>query len=269
MRSASARRHAATGHHQLERLLRRHRAHQRHGDHVGPEPDVDLGRAEHGVVGRHHQVAGQGQAHAAGQREPVHPGDGRLAEIPQVPEQGGHLAAAVVQVEVARPGRHPGEIGAGAEGLVARAGDHHDPCLGIGSDLGQPGPHLGQHRPRQGVATLGPVDREPGDAVGQLVAQLGTAPSGRAGRVWLRRSCWLAVHVRNLANRCGPPRRADHPRGATAARTVPPCSRGPNPPRPASACPKGPRPRSGRSSRSSPIPGTIWRSRATRPPRSA
>ena len=91
----------AAGHHQLERLLGRHRAHQRHRDHVRPQADVDLGRAEHGVVGGDDQVAGQGQAHAPGQGVAPHPGDGRLAQVPQVAEQLGQLAPAVVQVEVA------------------------------------------------------------------------------------------------------------------------------------------------------------------------
>ena len=46
MRSAFVGVDPPAGHHQLERLLRRHRAQQRHRDHVRPQPDVDLGRAE-------------------------------------------------------------------------------------------------------------------------------------------------------------------------------------------------------------------------------
>ena len=77
------------GEHELERLLRRHRPHQRHRDHVRPQADVDLRRAELRVVGGDDEVARQRQAHAAGQRVAEHPGDRRLAQRVQVEEQVG------------------------------------------------------------------------------------------------------------------------------------------------------------------------------------
>src|SRR2546426_263985 len=60
--------------HQIEHLLGRHGAQERHRDHVGPQADVDLGGAEGGVVGGDHEVAGQGQAEAAGQAVAPNPG---------------------------------------------------------------------------------------------------------------------------------------------------------------------------------------------------
>ena len=78
---------AAAGHHQLERLLRRHRPHERDRDHERPQPDVDLGRAELRVVGGDHQVARERQTEAAGEGVAAHPGDRGLAELPHVLEQ--------------------------------------------------------------------------------------------------------------------------------------------------------------------------------------
>ena len=97
---------AAAGQHQLERLLRRHRAHERHRDHVRPQADVDLRRAELRVVGGDHEVARQREAEATGQRVAAHPRDDRLAERPHVVEEPGQLAPALVQLEVARARRH-------------------------------------------------------------------------------------------------------------------------------------------------------------------
>ena len=105
----------------------RHRAGQRHGDHVRPQPDVDLGRAELRVVGRDDEVARQRQAHAAGQRVAADPGDRRLAQRPEVLEQLGEVAPRVVQVEVAGAVGHARQVGAGAERPVSRAGEHEHP----------------------------------------------------------------------------------------------------------------------------------------------
>ena len=166
---------APAGHHQLERLLGRHRAHQWHRDHVRPQPDVDLGCAEHRVVGRDHEIAGQRQAHPAGQRVAADPGDGGLAEVPQVAEEPGDLAPAVVQVEVAGARRPCRSRSAPAQNALSPA-----PVSTTTRASGSPrisasrARSVGEHGPRQRVALApGRSIVEPGDAVGQLVAQLG------------------------------------------------------------------------------------------------
>ncbi len=66
-------------------------------------------------------------------------------------------------------GRHAGEIGAGAERLVARAGEHDDAHVVVGLRDFEGVAQLGHHLPRQRVAAFGPVDRDRGDAVGHVV----------------------------------------------------------------------------------------------------
>ena len=109
-----------------------HRPEHRHGDHVRPQAEPDLGGAEHGVVGRHHEVARQRQPEPAGEGVAAHPGDGGLAERVEVAEEVGQLAPAVVQLGEPGAGRHALEVGAGAERLGARAGEHDHPHLVVG-----------------------------------------------------------------------------------------------------------------------------------------
>ena len=127
MRSASSALHPPTGHLELEHLLRRHRAQQRHRDHVRPEPDVDLGRAELRVVGGDDEVAREREPEAAGERVSTHPGDRRLAERPQLAEQRGEQAATVVRGRRAGVLGDATEVGAGAERAVAGPGEHDHP----------------------------------------------------------------------------------------------------------------------------------------------
>src|SRR5437899_1039606 len=82
----------------------------------GPETDVDLGRPELSGVGGDHEVAGKGEAEAAGQAVAPHPGDGRLAQRPQLAEHARHPAPRLVRARGADVGPDPAEIGAGAEG---------------------------------------------------------------------------------------------------------------------------------------------------------
>ena len=81
----------------------------------GQRPSADLGRAEHRVVRRHHEVAGQREPEAAGQGVALDPGDGRLAEGVEVAEQVGELPAALVEVGEAAARRHALQVGPGAE----------------------------------------------------------------------------------------------------------------------------------------------------------
>ena len=88
----------------------------------GQRPTLISGRAELGVVGGDHEVAGEREPEPAGEGVAAHPGDRRLPECPQVPEQVGEQAPTVVRGGVAiGPGDPPApEVGAGAERLVAR-----------------------------------------------------------------------------------------------------------------------------------------------------
>ena len=84
----------------------------------GHKPDVDLGGAEHGIVGRDHEIARAREAEAAGERVAAHPRHDRLSERPHVAEQVGEQAPALVRGRGARVLGDAGEIGARAEGLV-------------------------------------------------------------------------------------------------------------------------------------------------------
>ena len=84
------------------------------------------------------KIAGEGKAHAAGEGEAAHLGDGRLAEVPQVLEDGGELTAGLVKVGsghgawFSRRGRTSGrgvrsdEVGAGRKRFLACSGEHDD-----------------------------------------------------------------------------------------------------------------------------------------------
>lgn len=75
-------------------------AHQAAGR--GRQPALDLGHAELRIVGRHHQVAGQHQFEAAGQRIALHRRDQRLARRP-----GGQSAKAAPSMLGRSPRRKP------------------------------------------------------------------------------------------------------------------------------------------------------------------
>ena len=125
----------------------------------------------------------------------------------------------------------------------------------------QPAPQLGEHVPRQGVALRRAVDGEPGDAVGQLVAQLRSPLEVRR----VRAQAW--PHRSQAGDR-----RPDHPRRApialVALRPMFAQSEAGRPQGPTASRRPGPGPReppgrrrgraSGRSSRCCPIPATTW-----------
>ena len=130
----------AAGHHQLERLLRRHRADERHRDHERPQPDVDLGRAELGVVGGHHEVAGQGQARSRRRGRSRAPGRSSACRAyHRSANRRGQLAAAVVQLEVAGAVGHAARSAPAQKAWSPAPVEHDHPGLGIGLDLGQAG----------------------------------------------------------------------------------------------------------------------------------
>ena len=98
---------------------------------AGRDAEADLGLAELGVLGGQADVAGQRQFAAAAEGEAVDGGDpglrGRL-EVAQTPARARRSAA-----PFGREVLHLGDVGAGDEGLVAGAGQHDDPHLGVGA----------------------------------------------------------------------------------------------------------------------------------------
>ncbi len=136
-----------------------------------PEPEADLRRAEDRIVGGDDEVARERQAEPAGERVPLHAGDGGLAEGVEVAEQVGELPSALVQVGEAAAVRHALEVGACAERGRARAGEHHHAHGIVGLGERERVAELADQRPRQRVAALLPIDREAGDGAIDLVAQ--------------------------------------------------------------------------------------------------
>ena len=89
----------------------------------------------------------------------VDPPDDRLAEVAQGEEEVGDPAPIVVPVELARAGiEGRAEVGAGAEGAVAGAGQDDDPHGGLGTAPGEGGREVADHRGRERVSLLGLVE---------------------------------------------------------------------------------------------------------------
>jgi hypothetical protein len=110
-------------------------------------------------VARHRQLA------AAPEREPVDGRDRRFREGLDDVEGPLHLRREPgVQVVVTQLG----DVRAGDEGLVARAGEGDEPDVVALAQVGQHVAELGQHLPAQGVADLGTVDRDDGEPVVDL-----------------------------------------------------------------------------------------------------
>ena len=188
MRSASAASDPAAGHHQLERLLRRHRADERHGDHVRPQPDVDLGRAELRVVAQ--RPPGRTPGPGRTRRPARSPGPGRWSAC-RAPtgraNRAGQLAPALVQVEVAARRRPSRSRSAPArEGLLPGPGDDDHPHRRIRLGPGDGVADALDHRPRDRVAAVGPVDRHGGHTVSHPVEDLAVRHQVRppAAAIW-------------------------------------------------------------------------------------
>ena len=106
-----------------------HRPQQWHGDHVRPQTDVDLGRAEHRVVGGDDHVARAREAEAACQGVAAHARDDRFAERPHVAKEVGEQSAAFVCAGRAVGDTPAAEVGSRTKRLVAGAGEHDDADL--------------------------------------------------------------------------------------------------------------------------------------------
>ena len=137
--SASRRRQLPSRQDQLEDALRRRRPQDRRQDHERQEPELDLRKPEDRVVGGDHQVARRGQPAAARQRVAVDPRDHRRSHPRDRLEDPGQARVLLPRLEDRRRPEHALEIGAGAEGPLARAPEDDDPRLRV-SPPGGPGP---------------------------------------------------------------------------------------------------------------------------------
>ena len=146
-----------------DRLGEQHRHPPRRHD---AEPGV--GVAELGALGRHEEVAVQRQFEPAGHRGAVDRPDQRLAQRRKRPAAAPALR---FQRSVDEPAaafrRQLGEVEPGAERRVgAGEDDHVDVVVGVGG--GEQLREQAQHVAGQGVAGLRPVERDRGDALGDV-----------------------------------------------------------------------------------------------------
>src|SRR5262249_40866891 len=159
-------------HHPLEGSLGQHQTQERHGDHVRPQAAVALGRAELSVVGRHHEVARQGEAEPAREGIAAHARDRRFSEAPEVAEQRGENTASLVGGGGVLLAGDPSsaEVRTGAERLVARPGEDQHGLVGLRPRdcLPQPLHHVEGHR----VPSVGSIDRRARDCPCDLVANV-------------------------------------------------------------------------------------------------
>ncbi|KKN26334.1 hypothetical protein LCGC14_0875850 [marine sediment metagenome] len=159
----------AEQHHLIDSLARHVAVDDRH-DHEGKRAHVDLGRAEGRALLRDHQVAAQAQPHAARQHVAVGGAQRGLAQVDHQLEEVNELVrrSACGRVHI---GREPTQVGARAKDLLARAGEHRRPHLGVALHRPEGLVQLRQHLGRERVALVGPVEGHGGDPVAHLVQQ--------------------------------------------------------------------------------------------------
>ena len=119
-----------------------------------------------------HEIAGERQAHAAGEDVAVGGAERRLAEPRHQPEELEEAVGGEVLVDQRRVGGEAAEVGAGAEDLLARAGQDDGADLVVVADPLHRVDELAEHLVRERVALLGAVQRHRGDAAGDLVEKL-------------------------------------------------------------------------------------------------
>ena len=125
------------------------------GDHA----QGDLGQAEDGVVGRHPQVAGQGQLEPHAEREAVELGHHRL----RAPLGGGDVPGQVGEL-LGAAGHEPGNVAAGGERLLTGAPEDDHPHAAIVAERGEDGGQMVAGRHADPVHLLGDVEGDRGDA---------------------------------------------------------------------------------------------------------
>ena len=158
----------AQQHHLVDLLARDVAVDDRH-DHVGEGADVDLRRAEGGPLFGDQQVAGEGEAHPARQHVAVGRAERGLAEARHQPEELEEEVGGEVFGDERHVGGEAAQVGAGAEDLVAGAGEDDRPRLLVVARPLHRVDQLGQHLPGEHVALLRVVQGHRGDPVGDLV----------------------------------------------------------------------------------------------------
>ena len=131
---------------------------------AGNESELHLGLAELGVVAGQSHGAGHGEFAAAAERESVDAGDDRLAQVLDGVDDG----LSLMRVGLGRDRRvlrQLADVGAGDEGLLARAGEDDDANVGIVLGRGEGLLDLLHGGHVQRVEHLGPVDGDVGDVV--------------------------------------------------------------------------------------------------------
>ena len=135
-------------------------------------PILTPGRGEARALGGQRQVAAGDELAAGGGGDAMDPGDDRLGQM----QDGEHqLAAAPEDRLMALPARLAAQllqVMAGAE-AGARGGQYDDLHRGISGKGGKRGQQLAHQGHGEGVACLGPVEGEGGDAVPVLAQQDG------------------------------------------------------------------------------------------------
>jgi hypothetical protein len=124
---------------------------------VDRQPEPGRRHPEARLRGRHPQVTRHGELHAGAEHEPVEGGqrhERRVPQQPQRPVEGGDEHVVV----------DPAEVGPGAE-VPAGPGEHDHPPAGLPRRQ-QLVAQRGDGGEVDGVAALGPVDGEDGDAPG-------------------------------------------------------------------------------------------------------
>lgn len=164
---------SAPGRHQFECNPARHGSEKWHGDHVRPEPNVDLGCPELRVICCDDEITGHGEPEPTRKREAAHPGDRRLSEGPEVSEEVGKDASAVVRGDrIVVPGDAP-QVGPGAEGPVTCTGEHHNAYVAIRPRLTDGCTQALHHGERHRVPPFGAIDGQTSDSVVHFVFEFG------------------------------------------------------------------------------------------------
>ena len=129
---------------------------------AGEEAELDLGDAEARVVGRHPEVAREGELEPAAERGAVDRGDRRLRVLLEPVEDVGERAHEPREAGGAVEPGQLADVGAGAE-RPPLAGDHERAHAVVGLEVDQRGVERGEGVGADRVETIGPAQRDDRD----------------------------------------------------------------------------------------------------------
>jgi hypothetical protein len=153
---------ALAGEEHLHRHRHRDGGRQPHRPEAVEDRPAHLRAAERRGLGRDADVAAEGQLEPPGEAVAVDRGDHRLRDLEPLAEPVLDLRPPqLVDAPGVRAAVHLLEIGAGAERLVARAGDDRDAERVVAVELLEPTAQLAGRRQVECVHGLGPVQRDP------------------------------------------------------------------------------------------------------------